>query len=587
MKKLLLALILLVTLSSCDLNQDPNPEPVTCTETQELVDGSCVDKEEPVTCSETQELVDGSCVDKEEPVTCTETQELVDGSCVDKEEPTTCEEGYTLVGEDCVVESSSTSTVCPHLDDIEEYVAVWCDEFDVDGLPDNTKWSYDVGGHGWGNGELQYYTENDLDNARVEDGNLIITAIKENYGGSGYTSARMITKDKGDWLYGKIQVKAKLPSGVGTWPAIWMLPTEWAYGGWPYSGEIDIMEHVGYDKNNVYSTIHTGAYNHMLNTQIGFSYEDTTLETDFHVYEIEWEPGVIKTYIDGFHYASFGYNPDYSEGLLVSDAWPFDEEFHLILNIAVGGSWGGQQGVDPNIWPQEMVVDYVRVYQKDYAENDTENPSPVTDLEVTNVGASTAFVKWDRALDNNMTEKYEIYIDGTLHDTVLLNGYNLSGLVPGMSYTLEVVAVDFAGNKSTSTEVQFSTTEPGTIGKIEAEDYDVAVGIDIEPTTDAGGGINVGWTHAGDYLKYTLKVTEAGYYKVDFRVASGDGGGTFTFSDGTMELPLTTPATGGWQSWQTITTSNSIYLEEGTYTFVITFTSGGTNLNYFEFKKVS
>lgn len=148
----------------------------------------------------------------------------------------------------------------------------------------------------------------------------------------------------------------------------------------PASGEIDIMEHVGYDVNTVYSTIHTGAYNHMLGTQIGFEYESTTLETSFHVYEIEWEPGLIKSFIDGIHYATFFYNPSVSEGILPTDAWPFDQQFHLILNIAVGGNWGGSQGVHTDIWPQEMVVDYVRVYQKDYASGDIANPSVVAGL---------------------------------------------------------------------------------------------------------------------------------------------------------------------------------------------------------------
>jgi beta-glucanase (GH16 family) len=130
----------------------------------------------------------------------------------------------------------------------QTYNLVWSDEFDYTGLPDTTKWSYDVGGSGWGNQELQYYTYRRTDNARVEEGKLIIEAIKESYSGMNYTSARLVTKNQGDWLYGKIEVSAMLPKGRGTWPAIWMLPTDWEYGGWPSSGEIDIMEHVGYDE---------------------------------------------------------------------------------------------------------------------------------------------------------------------------------------------------------------------------------------------------------------------------------------------------------------------------------------------------
>ncbi|MEJ2503896.1 MAG: glycoside hydrolase family 16 protein, partial [Gemmatimonadota bacterium] len=142
-----------------------------------------------------------------------------------------------------------------------EWRQVWADEFDTPGLPDTLRWSYDVGGHGWGNEELQYYTEARQANARVEDGHLIIEARRDSVGGREYSSARLVTKGKGDWQYGRFEARAKLPSGRGTWPAIWMLPTEWRYGGWPESGEIDIMEHVGHDPDVVHATVHTGAYN--------------------------------------------------------------------------------------------------------------------------------------------------------------------------------------------------------------------------------------------------------------------------------------------------------------------------------------
>ena len=516
------------------------------------------------------------------------------------EDNPTCQEGYTQVGETCVPDEeepndnptdtnnpNSTSTICPHLEDIEDYVAVWCDEFDYEGLPDSTKWSYDVGGHGWGNNELQYYTENDLDNASVSEGYLTITAIKETMGSNAYTSTRLVTREKGDWLYGKIQIKAKLPSGKGTWPAIWMLPTDWEYGGWPYSGEIDIMEHVGYEEDKVYSTIHTGAYNHTLGTQIGYEYTDTTLESAFHVYEIEWEPGLIKTYIDGNWYATFSYNPDFSEGIELTDAWPFDEEFHLILNIAVGGSWGGAQGVDTDIWPQEMVVDYVRVYQKDYITGDQENPDQVTNMETSNITSNTAFVKWDQGTDDKKVKEYEIILNDVLLETHSHNAILLYNLLPSTTYKVGVIAIDFAGNKSIVQETTFTTSIPPTIsGIIEAEDFVIAQGIDTQATEDTGGGRNVGWTDNNDFLTYTLEVEEAGNYTIDFRVASGTNGGTFRLSDDEGHtVTLTTPATGGWQNWQTIT-SSQIALTEGIHTFTITFTSQGTNLNYFEFKKV-
>lgn len=239
----------------------------------------------------------------------------------------------------------------------QTYSLVWSDEFDYTGLPDTLKWNYDVGGHGWGNQELQYYTYRRSENARVEDGKLIIEAKKETYEGKEYTSARLVTKNLGDWLYGKIEVSAKLPKGRGTWPAIWMLPTDWEYGGWPSSGEIDIMEHVGYDEGVVHGTVHTEAYNHNLGTQKGNSVNLPDATSTFHEYSIEWTPYEIYFFADSNKYFTFPkYENDYKK-------WPFDKRFHLLLNIAVGGSWGGVQGVDDNAFPTTLEVEYVRVYQ--------------------------------------------------------------------------------------------------------------------------------------------------------------------------------------------------------------------------------
>lgn len=239
------------------------------------------------------------------------------------------------------------------------YEQVWADEFDYKGLPDSTKWSYDVGGDGWGNNELQYYTEDRLKNARVEDGHLIIEAHQDTFKTRNYSSARLLTRGKQTWKYGRFEIRAKLPSGTGTWPAIWMLPENWVYGGWPESGEIDIMEHVGFEPVMVYGSVHTDAYNHVEETQVTNGIEIPYAESDFHTYEIEWTPERITWYVDGESYGTFrNEHQSYKE-------WPFDQDFHLILNIAVGGNWGGQQGVDEDIWPQQMVVDYVRVYQRE------------------------------------------------------------------------------------------------------------------------------------------------------------------------------------------------------------------------------
>ncbi|WP_084165619.1 glycoside hydrolase family 16 protein [Dyadobacter crusticola] len=234
----------------------------------------------------------------------------------------------------------------------------WQDEFDQPGKPDPAKWSSATGDHGWGNNELQNYTDK-IENAKVEDGNLVITAIKEKSGKAEYSSSRLVSKEKGDFLYGKIEVRAKLPKGRGTWPAIWMLYSENNYGNksWPDNGEIDIMEHVGFDQDRVHGNIHTKAFNHVAKTNKGNSVIVDRASEDFHVYSCEWTPASITILVDNKPYFVFPKEAAYQWA-----EWPFDKPFHLILNIAAGGDWGGQKGVDDSVFPQKMLVDYVRVY---------------------------------------------------------------------------------------------------------------------------------------------------------------------------------------------------------------------------------
>jgi beta-glucanase (GH16 family) len=239
---------------------------------------------------------------------------------------------------------------------------VWSDEFEYEGAPDSTKWNFDLGDGcpnvcGWGNNEAQYYTI-DSKNVRVENGSLVIEARQDSLGGKAYTSTRIVTKQKGDWLYGRIEIRAKLPKGKGTWPAIWMLSTDWKYGGWPASGEIDIMEHVGYDPGVIHGTIHTEKYNHIVQTQKEGKLTIADAMDQFHVYAIDWTKDKIDFFVDEQLYHTVVRDPkdDFT-------GWPFDQKFHLIMNIAVGGNWGGKEGIDDSIWPQKMEIDYVRVYQ--------------------------------------------------------------------------------------------------------------------------------------------------------------------------------------------------------------------------------
>ena len=246
--------------------------------------------------------------------------------------------------------------------EIEGWNIVWQDEFDKDSL-DLTKWSREIGGHGWGNNELQFYTDSDS-NSYVENGNLILKAqvVPQGIGSSKglryYSSARLRTYGKGDWKYGRIEVKAKVASGQGIWPAIWMLPTDWLFGGWPSSGEIDIMEHVGYDLGVVHGSVHTEAYNHKINTQRSSARKIANVDTEFHVYSIIWDKDKISFFIDDVQY--FLFENDQQGNY---KTWPFDQRFHLLINVAVGGDWPGNPDNSTN-FPRKMLVDYVRVYEK-------------------------------------------------------------------------------------------------------------------------------------------------------------------------------------------------------------------------------
>lgn len=233
---------------------------------------------------------------------------------------------------------------------------VWSDEFNGSEI-DGSKWTYDVHGPGWVNHELQNYTNNRRENARVENGHLVIEARKDGFQGHDYSSARLKTQGKASWTYGRIEARIQLPSGVGTWPAFWMMPDNQSRG-WPACGEIDIMEHVGYDQDWINATTHSNTYSWRSSTQRTAKTLVPGVTTGYHVYALEWYPDRIDMFVDGKKYYT---SPNDNTG---DDAYPFNKNFHIILNLAVGGDWGGIKGVDANIWPKQMLVDYVRVYQK-------------------------------------------------------------------------------------------------------------------------------------------------------------------------------------------------------------------------------
>jgi beta-glucanase (GH16 family) len=241
-----------------------------------------------------------------------------------------------------------------------DFKQVWSDEFNYKGLPDSTKWGYDVGegDWGWGNNEQQYYTNADINNVMVKNGVLTITARKEKRGNKEYTSTRLITKGKADWSHGRIDFRAKLPAGRGTWPAGWMLGSNQDTVGWPQCGEVDVLEHVGFDPDTIVGSFHSTTYNHIKGTQKTQKLFIKNPYTTFHVYSCEWNAEKISFLLDGKAYLTV-FNEKISE-----KEWPFDKPLYALVNLAIGGNWGGAKGIDPNIFPARFEIDYVRVYQK-------------------------------------------------------------------------------------------------------------------------------------------------------------------------------------------------------------------------------
>lgn len=354
-----------------------------------------------------------------------------------------------------------------------EWQLVWSDEFDGDSI-DTSKWSHEVNCWGGGNNELQCYTDRE-ENSFVEDGYLHLVAREETFSGPGvtdddpsynpddesvtrqYTSARLRTKDKGDWQYGRVEINAKMPQGQGLWPAIWMLPTEGVYGGWPLSGEIDIFEAVNPNasgENEIHGTLHYGRP-WPNNAYSGQEYVPTDpIWEEFHTYAIEWEEGEIRWFVDDVHYATqrsdgwytFAWNGQDEGFYLGEGAAPFDEVFHLILNVAVGGDWPGEPDGSAS-FPQEMVVDYVRIYECD-AGNADGRGCPTFSEDATLVeGTGGEMSEFPLYADGAATLNFEVF------DTEVENT-----LVPGQWEETEgnlVVEAGYETDDQTVWDIQF------------------------------------------------------------------------------------------------------------------------------------
>ncbi len=482
---------------------------------------------------------------------------------------------------------------CENKEIVDGWVPTWCEEFNYEGKPDESIWNYQVGGNGWGNGEHQYYTKGE--NVEVKDGFLHIIARKEKYGGKEYTSSRINTSGKADFKYGRFDIRAKLPRTRGSWPAIWMMPTKGVYGGWPRSGEIDIMEHSAtYALNHYMGTIHTKAYHHSIGTQKGSDYikydkyhpGGTNLVDDFHVYSIIWEPGSITWLFDDYPYYKLTAAELYKPSIEPYEAWPFDQEFHFLLNVAIGGGMGGS--IDPNFSVDEMVVDYVHVYQKDYVTNDKEAPSGVKNIRAVanSFSPEEGNITWDAASDDMGIKQYHIYVNGVKKGTSETNMYRLTNLNANTAYNVTIIAQDYAGNLSPQVTGVIETPNWPADGEL----IDATKFIDtrnknmqLQLSSDLGGGYHLAYLNDNDYFRYKVNITQAGTYRVQYRVSSENGGGKLQLRIGTESINTTNiSSTGSWSTFTTVESMTFEVDEPGEKLVTILIEKAGLNLKWFK-----
>jgi beta-glucanase (GH16 family) len=486
---------------------------------------------------------------------------------------------------------------------------VWSDEFDGTTL-NTTNWTRETGGDGWGNNELEYYTNRDV-NAFVSDGLLTIKAINESYGGRSYTSARLITKGKRFFKYGKIEARIKLPYGQGIWPAFWTLGQNISTAGWPACGEIDIMEMIGGGVNRDNRVYGTGHWDNNGHQSYGLNYTlpSGNFSDDFHIFSIVWDANKIDWYCDNNKYCTLSLTPSYIDELKA--------EHFILLNLAVGGNWPG----NPNgttVFPQTMQVDYVRVY-KDTLGLPSINMTSPSNNSIFNPG-ETINLTADAGQAANI-KKVEFLQDAVKIGETSIKPYSINwkNVQPGC-YNVSALVTTLSGQTVQSAPVSVKVGSacgrsaykgyPQIIpGKIEAENFDnggantayydsdagntagfyrTGESVDIENCYDAGGGFDVTSTAAGEWLKYSVEAAEGTVYNFNFRAVSTSAAGSdlrLYIDDADVTGIVHIPYTGA-NTWVYITKGN-ISLTKGTHDVKLLFVTAGSSVNYIEVVKTN
>ncbi len=484
----------------------------------------------------------------------------------------------------------------------QNYKLVWSDEFN-DSTLNQSNWTYEIGNNnGWGNGELEYYT-NRVQNCSEHNGILNITAQKENYYNYGYTSTRIKTQGKFLISYGKIEARMKLPFGQGIWPAFWMLGDNINQVGWPKCGEIDIMEMIGGQGRE--NTAHGSAHWSGGDYTKAYTLSSGTFADAFHVYDITWTPTQIIWHVDGITYNTLDITP--------SGLSAFQKTFFIILNLAVGGGWPGYPD-NTTTFPQTLQVDYVRVYADSASYPSTAIESPQNN---SNFNAdSNITISANASYSKGEITKVEFYQDQEkigetsvspyqmIWNNVAAGKYKIRSIAytnDGLSIKSDFINITVGGGANSSPYGGTPAQIPGTI---EAENFDLggqnvsyydndaintggfyrlSDGVDIEQCTDLNGGYDVFSNQLGEWLQYTVNVNQTGTYQISARVASILNSNAMHFEvDGTnVTGTINITSTGGWQTWSTVT-SKSFDLQAGTHIIKLVIESGLFSINMFD-----